>query len=98
MNGAMTVMASNNSVQVVSGGWGSLTGDYGSTVAGGYCYGCWHWPCTCHHHYITPIYQYTIASPDKAVILKAWLDGFMTDRKMSEKALETIREKIAEFC
>ncbi len=30
--------------------------------------------------------------------LKAWLDGFMTSRKMTERNLRKIQEKLEEFC
>jgi len=94
----ITVQASSQSLQV----HGNTL--YGMTSAGtGYCYGCYTWPCTCnrqyhYHQYNTPVLTYTIASADKAALLKAWLDGFMTDRKMSEKALKAIQKKLEEFC
>jgi hypothetical protein len=106
MNTAMTVQASANALQVYGGGGAtnamtSISGggfQIGSItpLGGGYCYGCYHWPCTCHAHWY-PTFTYSIASTDKAAILKAWLDGYMTDRKMSEKALKTIQKKLEEF-
>ena len=44
-----------------------------------------------------PNYSYPVYKTDKVAELKAWLDGYCTDRKMTEKALKRIRAKIEEF-
>ncbi len=50
----------------------------------------WTWYPNYLHTY--PVYQ-----RDRVAELKAWLDGYSTDRKMTEKALKKIRAKIDEF-
>jgi hypothetical protein len=41
-----------------------------------------------------PNYDYNAV---RAKELKAWLDGYLTDKKLSEKHLKVIREKLEEF-
>ena len=70
-----------------------------TTTGVDYCWGCGSWPCRCnqnHYHYIYPQYSYTVQG-SRAAELKAWIDGYMTDRKMTEKALRRVQEKIEEF-
>lgn len=99
MTTAMTISAGTDGLQYQynqTGEWSGNTVPLSGTT--GMCYGCWTWPCQCHqHHHWYPQYTYTITEPDKAALLKAWLDGFMTDRKMTEKALARVRKKIEEF-
>ncbi len=110
MNTAMTVSSTGNTIHLQNasavdgmtttsiGGIGDTATTGYMTIGGGYCYGCNGWPCHCNTNYHWyPSYSYTITRPDKAELLKTWLDGYMTDRKMSEKALKTIQKKIEEF-
>lgn len=82
----------------------NITGDgtYSTTTASTtsqftLCTGCntyygsgqWH---TC------PTYPYTYATPNNEVEeLKAWLDGYLTDRSLGPKSLKKIRAKLDEF-
>ena len=44
-----------------------------------------------------PSYPYPVYQRDRVSELKAWLDGYCTDRRMTEKVLKKIREKIESF-
>ena len=52
-------------------------------------------PWVDYHWY--PSYSYPVIHNDRVAELKAWLDGYCTDRKMTEKALKRIKAKIEEF-
>jgi len=62
--------------------------------------GTCHWGL-CNHMSWTPNYFYPVYptyQKDEVAELKAWLDGFWENRKMTEKNLKRVRDKLEEFC
>jgi len=51
---------------------------------------------TCPVNYWYP--SYPVTKRDEVSELKAWLEGFMTGRKMTERNLKKIQDKLQEFC
>ena len=73
------------------------------TVTGGqsnYCGSCgvwhsgWHQCTSWYPQYVFP----PAPQVDEVRELKAWIDGFMDGRKMTERNLQKVRDKIEEFC
>jgi len=95
-------MESTNVVQI--GDWTGTSVNQTITTSGGYeTTGGWiNIDTNLPYEVVTnwnwyPSYSYPVYKTDKVAELKAWLDGYCTDRKMTEKALKKIREKIESF-
>lgn len=58
---------------------------------GGHYWGDYHYCST-----FTPI-SYPIYQKDEVIELKAWIDGFLENRKLTEKNLKRVRDKLEEF-
>ena len=76
-----TTDATTNTI-TISGG----TGDY-----------WWYQPRTTGDYWYPSYALSPIINNDEVAELKAWLDGFMVNRKMTEKNLKIIKERLDDF-
>ena len=90
-----------NATNVISGDFTTTTVSSG-TACGSVCGSCGTWYTG--FHTCTPTiswYTYYPLSPtveiDDVAELKAWLDGYLDGRKLTEKALKRIRQKLEDF-
>ena len=96
------VMNTSNVVSMTSG---TATGvSSGTTVINSqYCSNCntywypWEYHQCPTYFPQTYVYPSPVTKTDEVAELKAWIDGFMTNRKMTDRNLKIIKDKLDEF-